>query len=156
MPERAVADGRSALDRRAEFHALDARGLTLLPQSANEVCLPPGSRSERRTVIRVRKCHPFGLAPKMAHLDYRQASLDLPCRVASGYCEGAEAIAISDQHAPGRVMKRRRRRLPCHEVCPSRIGQLQNGDAHALIDPGGTGMPQGCLEGAGLRSPRLS
>jgi hypothetical protein len=156
MPERAVADGRSALDRRADFYALDARVLTRLPQGENEVCLPPRSRSERRTVIRIRKCHPFRLAPKMAHLDYRQATPDLPFRVASGYRESAETIAIGDQSAPGRVMKRRRRRLSGHEVLPSRIGQVQNGDAHALIDPDGTGMPQGCLEGAGLRSPRLS
>jgi hypothetical protein len=77
----------------------------------------------------------------MAHLDDRQASLDLPRRFASSHRESAETIAISDQRAPGRVMKRRRRRLPGHEVVPSRIGQLQNGDAHALVEPGGTGMP---------------
>src|ERR1700749_5028789 len=156
MPERAVADSGRPLDRRAEFHALDARGLTRLPQRVNEVRLPPRTRSERRAVIRIRKCHPFRLAPKMADLDYRHASLDLPRRVAGGYRESAETVAVSDQGAPRRVIKRRRRRLPCHEVVPSRIGQLQNGDAHALVDPGGTGMPQGCLEGAGLRSPRLS
>lgn len=74
MPERAMADGRSPLNRRADFHALDACGLTRLPQSVNEVCLPTRSRSERRTVIRIRKCHPFRLAPKMSHLDYRQAA----------------------------------------------------------------------------------
>jgi hypothetical protein len=34
------------------------------------------------------------------------------------------------------MMKRRRRRLPCHEVCPARISQLQNREAaHAFTDP---------------------
>jgi hypothetical protein len=101
-----------------------------------EVCFTVRRRNQWRAVIRERKRYPFALPPKVTHLDHRQSSLDLPGRVAGGYREGAEAIAISDQPSPSWMMKRYRRRLPGHEVRPPGICQLQNGEAaHALVDP---------------------
>jgi len=78
----------------------------------------------------------------MAHLDYRQASSDLPRRVAGCYRKAAKTIAVRDQLGPLGVMKGRSRRLSGHEVCPARITELHDGEAaHALTELVRPGQP---------------
>jgi hypothetical protein len=69
----------------------------------------------------------------VTHLDHREASPDDTAHIPDRECEGAKSVATGDQSGPLRMVERRRRRMRGHEICPARIGRLQNHDiVHAL------------------------
>jgi hypothetical protein len=119
---------------------------------------PSGAEVRGGQVVGERERGPLRLAAQVAYLDQRQAGLDLASRVARRHREGAETVATGDQGGPVRVVERRRRRLPGHEIAQRGSVSSSTSVALAVIDPGGEapnfGMPNPLPpQGTGLGGP---
>jgi hypothetical protein len=154
VPERAAASCGTR-QRRPHVHPTYARGLAFLLQGRTEQRFLLRSREQGRQVIGERKRHPLRLGAEVPDFHHRQAGPDLPGCVAGRYREGAEVVALREQAGPPRVMKRRRPRLPGHEVGPAGIGQLQDGGTAHRGTPHGLTHPDGAARlASGTAIPR--